>query len=482
MLSKPFGRLLMFTHESLGDKMAGPGIRAWELAKAVGAHGVPVLLATPFPSQRRAANVKICQYVWEVPSTLQQLIDRADAVMATGNVIARVVNVLGGPIEKPVIVDTYYLPEVEQIMRNLVKREFSFDPTPAFIQDMFVYLRQGDYFTCALNNQYDYWLGALLATGRINESTLRENYNIEHMLGIVPFGIPDEAPEKQAGNRMKGVVPGIGKDDKILYWGGGIWDWTDPFTYMEALKIVNEKRGDVRAVFGSLHHFSSKIVSEMRAAGRLVEWIERENWLGDKVFFLDWVNYDQRAAYLLESDLGIFLAPNTLESRFAIRSRLIDHLWTALPGVLSKGDEMANVLASTGLAKLIEPHDVRGTADAILEFLECPDLRARLDVELGPYRKQNSWFAVVNPIVEFMRSPRRAPDSEYARSTIRYMTPLRKEWEQEQAKYAHSLDVQGELCNEISRLQNDLGILRNSRPVRMANAIGNLLAKVGIKI
>jgi len=464
---KDFGRLLIITYESLGDKMAGPGIRAWELAKALGAHGVPVTLGTPFQTQRRGWNIEICQYAWEEPATLRRLIDRADAVMATGPVIARLVNVLGGPIEKPVIVDTYYVPEVEQIMLSLLRGELGFDPTPAFMQDLFVYLRQGDYFTCALSNQYDFWLGALMAAGRINESTLRQSYHVEHMIGIVPLGLPPEPPVRKAP-QMKGVVPGIGPDDKILYWGGGIWDWTDPFTLMEALKIVNQKRSDVRAVFGALHHYEKAIVPEMRAASRLVDWIKRENWLGSKVFFLDWVNYDQRGAYLLEADLGISLAPKTLESHFAIRSRLLDHLWTGLPGVLSSGDEMASVLASIGLAKLVEPGDVSGTADAVLAYLEDPGHRGKIASALDVYRGQYAWPNAVKALVDFMHSPRRAPDSEYARSTIGYMTPLRKEWEQ--------------LRVEKSALQNELRILRNSRPVRIADAIGNFLSKIGLKL
>lgn len=479
--SKPFGQLLIITHESLGDKMAGPGIRTWELAKAVGAHGVPVILGSPFSSKRHAENVEIAQFIWEAPSSLQQVIDQSDAVMATGSVTARMVNVLGSPIEKPVIVDTYDLSEVERIMLNMVKHEFNFDPTPAFIQDMFVYLRQGDYFFCALNNQYDFWLGALLAAGRINESSLRENYNVDKLIGIVPFGIPKDPPERKPVNQMKGVVPGIGADDKILYWGGGIWDWTDPFTFMESLKIVNQKRSDVRAVFGSLHHFSKEIVPEMHAAKRLVEWIDRENWLGEKVFFLDWVDYDQRGSYLLEADLGVSLAFNTLESHFAIRSRLLDHLWTGLPGVLSKGDEMANALASLGLAKLVEPRDVQGTADAILEYLECSNERSQLAASLEAHKEQFFWSSAVKPIVEFMRSPYRAPDSEYARSTIRYMTPLRKEWEQSLIRDSIHKEQLKELQNEILRLKNDLSILRNSRPVRMADALGNFLAKLRIK-
>jgi len=407
--------------------------------------------------------------------------------MATGPVMARVIKVLEGPIEKPVIIDTYYVPEIEQIMLNLIRQQHNFDPTPVYVQDTFAYLRQGDFFTCALNSQVNFWLGALLAAGRINQDTLRKNYNVDHMIDLVPLGLPDDLPPQQAPC-LKGIVPGIGAKDKVLYWGGGIWDWTDPFTFMDALKIINRERSDVRVVFGALHHYERKIVPEMNAAGRLMERINQEGWLGSKVFFLDWVNYDQRSTYLLESDLGVSLAPLTLESRFAIRSRLLDHLWTGLPGVLSRGDEMADVLASIGLAKIVEPGDASATARAILEYLETPVSREHLDQQLADYRKKYSWSTVVLPVVEFMRSPHRAPDADYARRTINEMLTLRSEWEGRGAELdrlrgqMYVLQCERDSLNtDKSVLEEQLNILRNSRPVRIADAVGNFLMKLGIK-
>jgi len=48
--------LLMITHEHIGPRMAGPGIRAWEIAKALVRVGFEVLLATPYPETPGARN------------------------------------------------------------------------------------------------------------------------------------------------------------------------------------------------------------------------------------------------------------------------------------------------------------------------------------------------------------------------------------------------------------------------------------------
>lgn len=460
--------LLLITHESVGEKMAGPGIRAWEMARAVGEHGGRVTLATPFPSQRVAANVEIRTFSWEEPAGLLALIEQAGVVMAAGWVIARINTILGRAIEQPVIVDAYYVPEIEQLMYRLVRGEPDFDAAPLFLQDLFVYLRQGDFFTCTLNSQVDFWMGALLAAGRINEANLRRQPSLENLLAVVPFGLPAHAPPAPV-RCMKGIVPGIDPTDRVLYWGGGIWDWTDPDTYLDALAVVFRQRSGVRAVFGALHHFSPEIVPAMDAAGRLLERVRREGWLGSRVFFLDWVPYDRRSDFLQEADLGVSLVQRTLENRYAIRSRLLDHLWTGLPAVLTAGDEMAGVLASAGLARLIAPVDAQAAAEAILDWLDQPpSARAAAQAGMTDLRQRFAWPNAVLPVVTFLRSPRRAADAEQARSTIGEMTHLRREWDQ--------------LRSRASALQEEVRTLRSSRPVRAADALGNLLARLGIRL
>ena len=33
---------------------------------------------------------------------------------------------------------------------------------------------------------------------------------------------------------VRGVLPGIDADDRLLLWGGGIWNWFDPLTVPRA--------------------------------------------------------------------------------------------------------------------------------------------------------------------------------------------------------------------------------------------------------
>ncbi len=44
---------------------------------------------------------------------------------------------------------------------------------------------------------------------------------------VVPFGVAVERPTK-ARTVLKGVIPGIASSDRVVIWGGNIWNWLDP--------------------------------------------------------------------------------------------------------------------------------------------------------------------------------------------------------------------------------------------------------------
>lgn len=459
-----YADLLIITHESVGEKMAGPGIRYWEISRALGSQGVKVTLGTPLPSTRTAPGVEVRQFIWEDAQTLEDLIANHQVVLSNGPVLARVVHVLGHPIEKPTIVDIYYSPEIEQMMLNLtMNREISVLDAAA-LDDLHAYLRQGDLFICATQKQYDFWSGALLAVGRLNSRTVGKEYTIDHFLRIVPMGLPEHPPVP--GNRvLKGIIPGIGEEDKVIFWGGGIWDWTDPITLLKAFKIVHQDRENIRLVFGTLHHYEKKIVPHMSVADRMLDYINREGWRDRYVFFLDWIPYDQRGSYLLEVDIGVSLTLDTIENRYAARARLMDYLWTGLPCVISAGDEIAEILHRSGLAKIVSPGDVVGVTQALLSILEISQNENRTQLHHSPLIHQLSWTAVVKPILEFLESPALAADAVPARAVLRNQIPLRKAWE--------------ELRGENIALRHQLEMFQQRRSTRLINFINRLIGRTG---
>ena len=442
--------------------MAGPGIRAWEMARALGNRNIRVILASPFPSARKASNVSTHTFSWEAPETLLRLVQGADAILMTGPVLARTVHLLGTPIGKPIIVDLYDVAEIEQIMLSVSSDDRLLDTSPVLLNELHTYLLAGDHYICASERQLDYWLGGLMAAGRLSASTLGGSFSLDQLICIVPFGVPDESPRAHA-NVLKSVVPGIRREDKVVLWGGGIWDWTDPFTLIEALDIVLKNRDDVRLVFGALHHFDPRVVPPMGAATRFGDLCRKRGLLGRHVFFLDWYPYDQRSAYLLEADVGVSLHKQTLEGRYAVRAHHLDYLWTSLPCVLTEGDSLGALLGEAGLAQLVLPGDVDGVASALLAAIADGESRQDIHQRTSHYVDQLRWSAVVEPVVRFVQEPRLARDSSYARGQLRNLIPMRREWETLRAEH--------------EALAEEVRVLRSRRAVRIADFVGRALRR-----
>ncbi len=53
------------------------------------------------------------------------------------------------------------------------------------------------------------------------------------LIDVIPFGLQEGEP-KRRGKGAKGNIEGIGENDKLMLWGGGIWDWFDPLTVIRA--------------------------------------------------------------------------------------------------------------------------------------------------------------------------------------------------------------------------------------------------------
>jgi glycosyltransferase involved in cell wall biosynthesis len=111
---------------------------------------------------------------------------------------------------------------------------------------------------------------------------------------------------------------------------------------------------------------------------------------------------------LLESDVALTLHYDTLETRLAFRSRVLDYIWAGLPIVATYGDAISELVAEYGIGIMVDYKDVNGVAAAILQLLETPheDFEERFEKA----RQELTWERAARPLVEFCRHPRRAPD------------------------------------------------------------------------
>jgi glycosyltransferase involved in cell wall biosynthesis len=284
-------------------------------------------------------------------------------------------------------------------------------------------LARGDFFMCASEKQRDFWIGQLTGVGRVNPSVYDSSENLEELITIVPFGVSNEHPTSTRPV-LKGVEPGIGPDDKIVLWGGGVYNWFDPITLVHAIDRVRERVPSVRLYFMGMKHPNPNVPA-MRMAYETRRLSEELGLVGTHVFFNEgWVDYDDRQNYLLEADIGVSTHLDHVETAFSFRTRILDYLWASLPIVATSGDSFAAIIDREGLGITVPPNDVQALADALEALLTDEDRNASCRAAAVATAADMRWNRVLEPLLRFCRAPRRAVDLIAPRQRVQIGDPM----------------------------------------------------------
>jgi glycosyltransferase involved in cell wall biosynthesis len=409
--------LLIISHDVVDTRMAGPGIRYWEMARAL-AGRLDVTLAYPVQVTSAVAGANpisgppeagfaLHAYHREDWDSIVPATSRADIVLLTGDLFLDFPHLAN--LGKPLVIEATYPYTFESLQLHAgLPRERQLASFATRREAMRRALMAGDFFFCANERQRDYWLGALDAFGRINPDTYSADPALYQLIDIVPFGLPSRRPEHTTP-AIKGVIPGIEATDRVLLWGGGLWQWLDSLSMVQAVARVVKERPEVRLVFPATRH-PNPAIPDMPMRQRTAELSDRLGLTDKVVFFGDWVPYKLWPNYLLEADIGTSLHFEALETHFAFRTRMLDYLWAGLPMVVTGGDSTSKLVTQYGLGEVVPPGDEEAVAQAIIRLLDTADLREAYRQRFDQVRPQFTWESVCEPIARFCAQPRLAPD------------------------------------------------------------------------
>lgn len=392
--------LLIISGEAVSAQMAGPAIRVYNFAKVL-CEFMNVTLAAPNEPELSDQNFTMVRYSDE--ASLRALLANSDIVLCGGMTFSRFKSIRES--DKFIIMDMYdpyNLATLAEYSDQTIERQFDVYKSVHFITNEMLYY--GDFYICASERQRDFWLGMLAALNRVNPYSYNQDPTMRKLINVVPFGLPSQKPV-HTKNVLKGVITGIDKGDFVIIWGGGIYNWFDPLTLIKAMAKVTVRRSDIKLFFLGIKHPNPQ-VKELSLVNDTVALSDKLGLTGKSVFFnFDWVDYDARQDYFLESDIGIITHPEHIETRFAFRTRILDYLWTGLPVISTGGDSLSELVKNEGLGLTVASKDIDGLADAIVKMAQDKNFYQECKKKVPEVASGYTWEKVCAPLISFCMDP-----------------------------------------------------------------------------
>lgn len=400
--------VLVITGDPIGPKLAGPAIRAWNIADALAMNGNAVRLVSLSGVEPADAGFDLLHVRPGNDREMSKLEEWADVIVFQGHALAAFDSLKR--TRKILVVDVYDPMHLEQLEQG---RELPGDQWHTQVADATEVLNEqlarGDFFLCASERQKHFYLGQLAALGRITPTTYDGDPDFDGLISVVPFGTPSTPPRHERAV-LKGVLPGIKKTDKLMLWSGGLYNWFDPATLIRAVAVLEQRHGNVRLFFQGTKH-PHPGVPEMQVVSDSRQLAADLGVLDRAVFFNDsWVDYDDRQNYLTEADAGVSTHFSHVETTFSFRTRILDYLWAGLPMVVTEGDHFADLVRAEHLGVVVPAKDVDALADALERVLFDADFAAQARANIAEVRKRYEWRVVLRPLVEFVSDPHHAAD------------------------------------------------------------------------
>jgi glycosyltransferase involved in cell wall biosynthesis len=342
-------QVVVHTPDVVGDRMAGPGIRASHIAEELGKH---------FPTTLISKN--------ENGATNRDALNHADVL-------------IGQPTrgfrrrrrDQKIIYDLYGPTVLE--LRELYGNAPSIRQRVHLAAEWWrlsYALTAADLLICGTRKQIEFYDRLKSADAPWIE---------------VPFGI--DLSEVRGCEKPK---------DNVAVWGGGLWEWLDPATAVEAIVRLNGEGLRAKLLFLGRARPNRDLI-DRRREDRFDALIRRGR---GHVSAEEWIPYRERLAWLRAGKVAIMLHRRTAEAEYSIRTRLFDAIAAAVPVVATRGGFAADLVEREGLGLVVPPEDVTAVAAALRKLLTDDNFHALCVQRLEMLRPRFAWEVVTRPLVE----------------------------------------------------------------------------------
>ena len=353
--------IALISSEPISKNMAGTAIRYFNLAQVL-ASDFKVSLFSPQKSDVDIPNVEIINF-----KTLSlSLLSDFDYVI-TQNLDPMLVYKLKKAGVK--IIFDLYAPDIIEA-KELFKDETKSKQKSIYnfkLNELRAKLSLADHILCASERQIEYYSKAnsysttlkLRGTSKLTANSYT----------LLPFGISDQAIDNSKSDILYKKFPSLKKSQKIILWGGGIWNWFDPLSVIKAIDMIAKERNDVALIFMGIKHPNPKIPQMKMTADALK--LANDLKLFDKFVFFNfgWTPYGERVDYLSQAYLGISTAFDIKENYYSFRTRDLDYFWADLPTISTSGDVLSELIRKDNLGIIVNFRDPVSIKNAVIDLM-----------------------------------------------------------------------------------------------------------------
>src|ERR1051325_3292549 len=353
-------RVVVHTPDVVGERMAGPGIRAWHFAGELSKHFDVTLVARREGKPPEAAPFDLVE---RGSADAKRALHDADVL-------------LGQPARG--------LPPLRQTQRSVYAL---FAPVLLELREMYgrsPSLRQRVHLAAEKSRLKAALKDAdLLLVAAPNQ---KELYKREAL--VIPFGAETPTKNKEPTT------------NNLIVWGGGVWEWLDPKTAVEATLELNRAGVSCRLLFLGRTRPNRSMVDRRREDrfDRLVAsgqpFIEAND---------EWVPYRERLTWLHRAKIAIMLHRPTAEARYSIRTRLFDAIAANVPVITTEEGFAAELVGAERLGVVVPPGDADAVTEAMRRLL-CDDaFHAQCVTNVARIRPRYAWDVVTQPLIDAIR-------------------------------------------------------------------------------
>jgi glycosyltransferase involved in cell wall biosynthesis len=397
-------KVLILSRTPIGRRMSSPGIRYVNLARVLRQalpHDEVVLASPPVAPEEALPDVPVTTYS---PRSVLGLVRRFDVVISMSFPLSVV---LAAPfLSRPLLVLDFFsqfFVEWMEMGRDLYRGLHRRLWTRAGQLYANLQLQTADYVLCANERQRDSYAGVLGSLGRLTPRVYDDDPTLRRLIDVAPHGLRPEPPPSRRPLRAD-AIPGIGPEDKLLLWLGGILYWYDPVTLLRALARLRRTHPEAKLLFlGSSYPGGSELGQGLRYREAREE-AERLGLLDRGVFFHDaWLPHEAVVEYLQAAHAGVTTYFTNAETRFAHRTRFMDYLWARLPIVCTEGDVLAEAVQEEGWGIAAPERDEDALLAALTRLIEDDGFVAECRANIDASAPELSWEAAFAPLVEYLR-------------------------------------------------------------------------------